>query len=382
MILITGGAGFIGSSIVRQMLAAGRAVRVLDSLSEQVHGESPCLPDWARSPLVEFIHGSVIERSHWLRALNGVDAIIHLAAETGTAQSMYEIARYTSCNVMGTALMLEAIREAGASKLKRVLIASSRSVYGEGAYRCDHCGLGRVYPHSRSAADLEAGRWEPRCPRCARDLTAVPTQEGDSPRPASVYAATKWTQEDFVRIGCASMGVDYAILRLQNVYGEGQSLQNPYTGILSIFSNRIRAGRELPIFEDGFETRDFVHVEDVAAAFCAALDWNRPISCAMNVGSGLATSVSEIAAQLGGALGIQPRIRVTGQYRLGDIRHNFADIALLRSTLGFQPRVTLAEGLQRFATWVLSGAPGVDSLDIANRQLAERGLLGVSRGSP
>ena len=380
MLLITGGAGFIGSCIVRRMITAGRPVRVLDSLSEQIHGKAAGEPEWASHPLVDFVRGSVTERSDWSRALDGVREIVHLAAETGTAQSMYEIARYTACNVIGTGLMFEALRESTSARVRRVLLASSRSIYGEGAYRCDHCGLARTIPEARTGADLAAGRWEPRCPVCAAALTAIPTSESDPPRTASIYAATKWTQEDYVRIGCASLGIDHAILRLQNVYGEGQSLQNPYTGILSIFSNRIRAGSELPIFEDGLESRDFVHVEDVASSFLAAIELADPIGGVINVGSGRATSVSEVARQLGRALGLEAQTRVTGQYRLGDIRHNIADISRLQSVLGHRPQVSLEEGLGRFAAWVLSRAPGVDRLDSANRELVERGLMGAHRG--
>ncbi|MBM3788606.1 MAG: NAD-dependent epimerase/dehydratase family protein [Acidobacteria bacterium] len=380
MLLITGGAGFIGSCIVRRWISAGRSVRVLDNLSEQIHGKAAGEPTWASHPLVDFVRGSVTERSDWVRALDGVREIVHLAAETGTAQSMYEISRYTTCNAIGTGLMLEALRESTSSRVRRVLLASSRSIYGEGAYRCDHCGLARTIPDARTGGDLAAGRWEPRCPVCAATLTAIPTSESDPPRTASIYAATKWTQEEYVRIGCASLGIDHAILRLQNVYGEGQSLQNPYTGILSIFSNRIRVGSELPIFEDGLESRDFVHVEDVAWSFLAAIDRADPIAGVINVGSGRATSVAEVAHQLGRALGLEARTRVTGQYRLGDIRHNFADISRLQAVLGYRPQISLEEGLGRFARWVLSRAHGVDRLDSANRELVERGLMGVYEG--
>ena len=380
MLLVTGGAGFIGSCIVQRMIARGKSVRVLDSLSEQIHGKAPCAPEWAGHKLVDFVTGSVTERTYWSRALEGVDSVIHLAAETGTAQSMYEICRYTSCNVIGTGLLFEALRELRSSRIRRVVLASSRSIYGEGAYRCDHCGLGRTIPDARTGDDLAAGRWEPRCPVCAFDLAAIPTMESDPPRTASIYAATKWAQEDYVRIGCASLGIDHAILRLQNVYGEGQSLQNPYTGILSIFSNRIRAGAELPIFEDGLETRDFVHVEDVASALLAAVDRVEAISSVINVGSGRATSVLDVATQLGRVLNLQSRIRITGQYRIGDIRHNIADTARLQSVLDCRPQVSLEDGLARFALWVLSRAPGVDRLDYANSELVERGLMGAHRG--
>jgi dTDP-L-rhamnose 4-epimerase len=376
--LVTGGAGFIGSRVTAALLRAGFRVRILDNLSPQIHGAVPRSLDWLSADGIEFQRGSVTSDRDLRAALDGVDAVIHLAAETGTGQSMYDIARYSSVNVQGTALLLDVLANDEHRSVRRVVLASSRSIYGEGAYVCAGCAPERrLYPEARPAQALAAHRWEHACASCGNALVALPTKESDPARPASIYAATKLGQEDLVRITCGSLGLGYAILRLQNVYGEGQSLNNPYTGILSIFSTRVRREIELPIFEDGEETRDFVHVEDVANAFVAALTSERTPDCEINVGSGLATSVAEIARQLGAAFGASPQLVVTGQYRLGDIRHNRADITLLKELLDYRPRVGLAEGLQRFAAWVRAQPLPEDRLAAANAELSARGMMGA-----
>jgi dTDP-L-rhamnose 4-epimerase len=376
-VLVTGGAGFIGSHVTAALLRAGFAVRILDNLSPQIHGAVPRGLDWLSADGIEFRRGSITQSGDLRAALDGVEAVIHLAAETGTGQSMYDIARYCSVNVQGTAQLLDVLANDEQRSVRRVVVASSRSIYGEGAYVCNHCAPERrLYPEARPAQALAAHRWEHACASCDNALVALPAKESDPPRPASIYAATKLAQEDLVRITCGSLGVGYAILRLQNVYGEGQSLNNPYTGILSIFSTRIRRELELPIFEDGEETRDFVHVEDVANAFVAALTSERTPNCEINVGSGVATSVAGVARQLSAALGASPRLVVTGQYRVGDIRHNRADVTRLNELLAYRPRVGLAEGLQRFAAWVRSQPLPEDRLAAANAELSARGMMG------
>lgn len=377
-ILITGGAGFIGSHLAICLLNAGFALRILDTLSPQIHGAVPVGLDWLKGENVEFIRGSVTERRDVEAAIEGVSCIVHLAAETGTGQSMYEVARYNEVNSQGTALLLDVLANSPSHCVKRIVLASSRSVYGEGAYACESCGSAgeRVFPGARTGEQLAKHQWEPFCPRCRSPLIMVATRETDQVRPASIYAATKYAQEDLVRIACESQGLGYAILRFQNVYGEGQSLKNPYTGILSIFSTRVRRGLELTAFEDGFETRDFVHVEDIAEAICRCLTVPNPVNVVINVGSGVATSVLEIAEKLSVALGFEPNIRVTGDYRLGDIRHNFADIGRLKNLLGYTPRVSLDEGLRRFAAWVLSQPLPEDLLEKANAELRARKLMG------
>jgi dTDP-L-rhamnose 4-epimerase len=375
--LITGGAGFIGSHLTAALLRAGFRVRILDSLSAQIHGAVPRGLDWLSTPGIEFLRGSITSEGDLRRALEGVDAVVHLAAETGTGQSMYDIAHYNSVNVQGTALLMDLLANDRNRTVRRVVLASSRSIYGEGAHACSVCGLGRrLYPEARSGQALTKHRFEHACATCGNALTALATAESDPARPASIYAATKLAQEDLVRIACGSLGIGYAILRLQNVYGEGQSLNNPYTGILSIFSTRIRRELELPIFEDGEETRDFVHVEDVANAFLAALTAERAPDSQINVGSGIGTSIAEVARQLGLAFGAAPRLVVTGQYRLGDIRHNRADIARLHEQLDYRPRVSLAEGLQRFVAWVQTQPLPEDRSQAANAELSARGMMG------
>ncbi len=375
LVLATGGAGFIGSHVVSALRKAGYRVRVLDNLSPQVHGSPPTGPDWLAD--VEFIRGSVTSQKDLRDALVGVKTVVHLAAETGTGQSMYEIARYNETNVGGTAALLDVLANNRDHGVERLVLASSRSVYGEGAYVCATCApQTRVYPAPRSAKQLTAQQWEPTCKRCGATLTAVPTREDDAVRPASIYAATKLSQEHLVAIACSALGVGYAILRLQNVYGEGQSLNNPYTGILSIFSTRLRRGRDLPIYEDGLETRDFVHVEDAANAFIAALGCDLPPNGIINVGSGVPTTVADMARALAAAFGVAPDLVVTGEYRLGDIRHNCADIARLRTILGCAPAIGLAEGLRRFAAWVKTQPLPEDGLPKASAELKVRKLMG------
>ena len=353
-VLITGGAGFIGSKLCQKLSEAGAKVRVLDNLSPQIHGSNPRPPEWLTQLGVEFIHGSVADRTVLEQALNDVEVVAHLAAETGTGQSMYEIAHYNEINTQATALLFDILANQKNRKVARVVLTSSRSIYGEGAYLASDGA--RVFPGARTAA--------------------VATAETDPPNPASIYAATKYAQEDIVRIGCEAFGIGYAILRLQNVYGEGQSLNNPYTGILSIFSTRIRRGLDLPLFEDAAESRDFVHVDDVAESLLRAITRERAPNTVINVGSGRPTSVRDVAEGLARAFGQEPRVRVTGEYRLGDIRHNWADVSRLKQLLDYEPKVTLEAGLGRFAAWVGEQPLPEDQLDRANAELKQRNLMG------
>lgn len=376
-VLVTGGAGFIGSHLVPALLAAGFAVRVLDTLSPQIHGAVPGGLDWLSADGVQFMRGSVTRAGDVARAMAGAWGVIHLASETGTGQSMYEIDRYCEENVKGTAVLMQHLVDCRGGGINRVMLASSRSVYGEGSYVRDGGGsTARVTPPPRSAAQLKARQWEPVCPDTGAPLRAVPSREDDRTAPASIYAATKLMQEDMLRITCGSLGIGYAILRLQNVYGEGQSLKNPYTGLLSVFSTRIRRGLPLTVFEDGLETRDFVHVSDVAGAFVSALRAEAAPDTVINVGSGAATPVIAAARALSRAFSAPERIEVTGQFRLGDIRHNSADISRLKERLGVVPSVALDAGLARFAEWALREPLPEDRLDEANEELQRRKMMG------
>ncbi|MUH71377.1 NAD-dependent epimerase/dehydratase family protein [Psychrosphaera haliotis] len=376
-LLITGGAGFIGSHLCRVLQGLNLNITVLDNLSPQIHGHSATEPKWLKEYGINFIKGSVTSRDELENALKGTDAIVHLAAETGTGQSMYEIEKYNNVNSQATALMLDIIANKKHHNVKRILLASSRSVYGEGAYSCNNCDdVQRITPAPRTPQQLEANAWTASCPSCGSILESQPTKETDLIRPASIYASTKYAQEDLIAIACESLGIGYGILRLQNVYGEGQSLNNPYTGILSIFSTRIRRGLELPIFEDGLETRDFVHVEDVVHSFKAALLKEQSPNSIVNVGTGELTTVIDIATKLSLAFGKEPKIKVTGQYRLGDIRHNRADINKLKEVLDYTPSISLENGLSRFVNWVLEQPLPEDQLEKANKELKDRNLMG------
>ena len=373
-ILISGGAGFIGKHLARQALEAGHGVRILDNLSPQIHGAEPHFEPPAAA---EFIRGDVSDRGDWERALKNVDTVVHLAAETGTGQSMYEIDRYYRVNVQGTAIFFDLLAN-GPHAVSNVILASSRSVYGEGAYLCRTCDPSgrRCYPSMRSPQQLADHDWSPRCPDCGSPAEATATREDDALSPASIYAATKLAQEELVRVACRSMGISHSILRFQNVFGEGQSLQNPYTGILSIFSTRIRLGLPLPIFEDGEETRDFVHVEDVAAAVLACVERPSSDGAVLNVGSGAAVSVLEVAETLCRTMGSSIVPHVTGEYRVGDIRHNFADVAQLEQRMGIRPMIGLEAGLERFCAWVSAQPVPTDMLDQANAELKARKMMG------
>lgn len=373
-VLITGGCGFIGLNLAQQLTTEGYRVRLLDNLSPQIHGVLPNLTGTSalQNPNVELIRGDVRLRSDWDRALYGVDCVVHFAAETGTAQSMYEIERYTNTNMLGTALLMDILANAKHS-VKRVILASSRSIYGEGAYACARCGT--VYPQSRSEEQLSKHQWDPACPTCGGPIQVKATAEDAKTQPASIYAATKLAQEDIVRIAGNALGIGTVIFRFQNVYGEGQSLKNPYTGILSIFSNRIRQQLPVYLFEDGEESRDFVHVSDVVEAVALAVRSSDGDGHTLNVGSGKPTSVRMIAETLKKEFGDPTEAIVSAQYRLGDIRHCYADLSEVYATLGFVPKVDVAEGLDRFVRWVKTQPIEADGLERANRELAERGLM-------
>lgn len=373
-ILITGGLGFIGTEVARQLAAERRDAILFDNLSPQIHGAVPDLGSRVlpKSANIEVVRGDVRNSRDWTDVLGEVETVIHLAAETGTAQSMYEIGRYTETNVGGTAALLDHLAN-GKHRVKKIVLASSRSIYGEGAYSCSGCGV--VFPRARTEASLRDGKWEPSCPGCGGSIEAIATAEDARVQPASVYAATKLAQEDLVRVAAAAMGIPFVIFRFQNVYGEGQSLKNPYTGILAIFSNQIRAGKVVNLYEDGQESRDFVHVSDVARAVMLAVNESEADGLTLNVGYGKPTTVEQIARLLTERYGSARAPEVSGQFRLGDIRHGFADLTAIRRTLGFVPEVSLEDGLTRFVEWVKRQPLEPDRLDEATQELLARKLM-------
>jgi dTDP-L-rhamnose 4-epimerase len=370
-ILITGGAGFIGSHLAERLAAEGHRVTVLDTLSPQIHGPNCPLVAKVRA-CATLVQGDVRERDDWLKVLDGQDAIVHYAAETGTGQSMYEIDRYVDVNVRGTGLMLDLLANRP-HQVRKLIIASSRSIYGEGKAQCTHCGP--VYPRERQDADMRRGDFGVKCPQCGADTQVCGTDEPSRLHPSSIYGITKLTQEQLVLTAGRSLGIPATALRYQNVYGPGQSLSNPYTGILSIFSTRIRNGNGINIFEDGLESRDFVYIDDVVEATRLALLSPEADHQVFNVGAGVATDVMTVARTLREAYGIEVPIEVTGNYRLGDIRHNFADLTLIREKLGFEPQVSFTEGVRRFTAWVLQQEKAEDTYQRSIDEMRSRGLF-------
>jgi dTDP-L-rhamnose 4-epimerase len=365
-ILITGGAGFIGSHLGRHLLREGHEVRALDRLDPQVHPERE-RPGYLDSE-VELIQGDVRDPGAVSEALLGVDAVVHLAARVGVGQSMYEIADYCSVNTVGTGVLLEALIE---RPVRRLLVASSMSIYGEGLYRAAD---GRVAEAvERDRGQLERGEWEPASPDGA-SLTPGPTPENKRPSLSSIYALNKYDQERMCLLFGSSYDVPTTALRFFNVYGPDQALSNPYTGVLAIFGGRLLNGKPPRIFEDGEQRRDFVSVHDVARACALALERDSAAGRAVNVGSGESISVREIARRLARVTGREDfEAEVTGKYRVGDIRHCFADIALAREILGYEPRIALDTGMAELAEW-LEGQTVEDRVDSAHGELTTRGL--------
>ena len=375
-ILITGGAGFIGSNLALALLEKGHQVTVLDNLSEQIHGKKP----EETSPLylsikdkVQFIKGTVACRETLRKAIADNTVIVHLAAETGTGQSMYEIQRYTDINIGATALLLDILTNEKHS-VKKVVVASSRAIYGEGKYY-NKTKNTFVYPLQRTDDDMQKGDFEVKDTQSHSDeLELVATTEDSIIHPTSVYGITKQVQEQLVMTVCPTLGIAGVAFRYQNVYGPGQSLKNPYTGILSIFSTQIKNGNGINIFEDGKETRDFVFISDVVDATVLGIEKEAANNQVFNVGTGVATDVITVATELSNNYGIQVPITISGNYRLGDIRHNYADISKARQLLGFEPKISFKEGLRQFTDWVNTQEVEEDKYQQSIEEMKAKGL--------
>ena len=365
-VLITGGAGFIGSHLADELLAQGHRLRVLDNLTEQVHGPAASRPAYL-SPEVELIRGDLRNESDVARALAGIDSVVHLAARVGVGQSMYAIDEYVDSNERGTSVLLQKLID---RPVRRLVVASSMSIYGEGRY-LDGNGAARD-DIERSTDQLRERRWDP-VDDAGRPLRPVPTPEAKRPQLASVYALSKFVQERMCLVTGRAYAMPVVALRFFNVYGPRQALSNPYTGVLAIFASRLINRKRPVIFEDGLQQRDFVHVSDVARACRLALEGDCA-DVALNIGSGSASTVRGIAERLAQQLGrndIEPE--VSGQFRAGDIRHCFADIAAAKRLLGYEPKVKLDDGLRELTGW-LADQEAEDRFDSARGELARRGL--------
>lgn len=369
-ILITGGAGFIGSNLALKLIKSGYIITVLDNLSPQIHSEHSSLYKSIKGK-VNFIQGDVRSKDDWEKALQNQDAVIHLAAETGTGQSMYEIEKYIDVNIRGTALLLEYLTN-NKHNIKKVIIASSRAIYGEGKYVCAEHGF--VYPEARVVNDLAKKDFDVKCPICLNRVELLSTDENSKIHPTSIYGITKQNQEQMVMLTCKAVGVQAVAFRYQNVYGPGQSLSNPYTGILSIFSTSIKNKNNINIFEDGLESRDFVYIDDVVDATILGLEKEEANNEVFNVGTGIGINVLEVATSLIKNYNSDVEIKISGNYRIGDIRHNIADLSKIKKHLMFEPKILFSDGIKKFTTWVNSQSIENDDYAISINKLLEKGL--------
>jgi len=373
-ILITGGAGFIGTALTRELLIEGHFVRVIDNLASQVHSnrDATFTSEFHSHEKFEFYLGDILDKSNLVEALNGIDTVVHLAAETGTGQSMYEIKKYSEVNVVGTANLLESIAEME-SPLSRLVISSSRAVYGEGKYQCELHG--DIYPEGRETKDMRSGIFEILCPICKNRLILVPSDENSRLMPSSIYGITKLTQEQMILSFGRTHGISTVALRYQNVYGPGQSLSNPYTGILSIFSTRILNGGSINIFEDGLESRDFIYISDVAKMTAlATLETNNRVEV-FNIGSGVSTTVLAVIEGLQEKLDLKVPISISGNFREGDIRHNLANISRFSTRFNYSPEVSFENGLELFIAWVKEQKIHSDKYEESLNELKSNGML-------
>ena len=365
-ILVTGGAGFIGSHLVDALVRGGHQVRVLDNFEPQVHGTAR--PEYLNNA-ADYVTGDVRDKAAVRKALAGIEVVFHEAALVGVGQSMYDIERYVSINSLGTSSLLDVIVN-DRMALKKLVVASSMSIYGEGQYRCPRCGP--VAPPLRDDAQLRAHEWEMRCPQCRQAAVPLPTPEQKPLIPTSVYAVSKRDQEEL----CLSVGRSYNIptvaLRYFNVYGSRQTLSNPYTGVCAIFSARIKNRHQPIVFEDGRQTRDFIHVRDIVQANLLVMQESRADYRVLNVGTGTPVSIAEIATRLAALYGIPVAPQMTNTYRAGDIRHCVADISALKA-LGFAPSVSFEEGLRELVAWG-AGVAAEDRVEQATKELSSRGL--------
>jgi dTDP-L-rhamnose 4-epimerase len=370
-VLVTGGAGFIGSRLAEALAVQGHEVRVLDVLDPQVHGANGSATKLPAG--IELLRGDILDADALERALAGVEVVFHQAASVGVGQSMYKPAAYTRVNSLGTAALMERIAARG-SKVEKVVVASSMSLYGEGRYACPDCGPGD--PPLRRRERMAEGRWEAECPSCGKDMEPLPTREDKPVAPTSVYAVTKRCQEETVMVMGRAYGIPSVALRYFNVYGPGQALSNPYTGVAAIFASRILNGAAPLLFEDGGQSRDFVHVSDIVQANLLAMNSPAADFQIFNVGTGRRISLLQLAIGLLERLAPGRKLapEIVGSFREGDIRHCYADISKIQGSLGFAPRTPLEAGYDDLAAWARTQS-AEDRTGQAHEELVSRGLL-------
>jgi dTDP-L-rhamnose 4-epimerase len=371
-ILITGGAGFIGSRLCEKLFDIKYNITVLDNLSPQIHGTGESVLFKKIKGKCTFIRGDVRNKDDWKRALKDQEIIVHLAAETGTGQSMYKSQKYNDVNILGTNYMLEILANSS-HNIKKIIIASSRAIYGEGKYLCRIHG--ETYPSKRNVLDMNNGEFNIKCEICNLELKLLATDEGSRKEPISIYGITKKKQEEMVILKGKSLEIPTVAFRYQNVYGPGQSLSNPYTGILSIFSTSILNGNNLDIYEDGEESRDFVYIEDAVDATILGIEKEEANGQVFNVGSGVTTTVKEVAKCLKNYFDSDINISISGKYRIGDIRHNYADLTKINKVLGFSPKYDFQKGILEFVRWVKTQEIMEDKYEDSVLELKQKGLI-------
>lgn len=373
--LITGGAGFIGSHLVESLYEGEKNhIIVLDNLNPQIHGENSSSYTFNKiKDKCEFVHGDVKDEKLFKSLLKRANILIHFAAETGTGQSMYENAKYVENNCLATSYISDFLSNEKNS-IEKVIVASSRSIYGEGKYECPEHGI--QFPSSRKESDMKNKLFDCLCLMCQKPLKVLPTSEDSRIHPVSTYGLTKYFQENILESTCEALSTPLIALRFQNVYGVGQSLNNPYTGIISIFSNQLKENNPINIFEDGKESRDFIYISDVIDSIKKAINYKINKRLIINIGSGVQTSVIEVANVLKKNLHSKSKLIITGEFRKGDIRHNYADISNAIKILNFKPKVKISEGIKLFCEWRVKQDIDVnDNYSKSLIELKEKNLL-------